>query len=241
MGSSAQNEELCLKWNDFESILSRSFCEMRDERDFFDVRIACFDDKSVMKTLPAHRVVLSACSPVFKELLRAIGANGDSKGPLIFLRGISYHEMEAVLDFMYNGQTKVSHTELDAFLAAAEELKIKGLTSSEPSSNSSRKRPNDHEKPGKNSISKKPRPASAASSPMPGPSSSSDLVVKSEQVNVDEEDSFTDYAEADLEEGYADEYQGNLEGDPDDGAPHPGGGADAFPAESKGNPRFLIL
>ena len=63
-------EELCLRWNDFESILSRSFCEMRDESDFFDVRIACFDDKSVMKTIPAHRVVLSACSPVFKELLR---------------------------------------------------------------------------------------------------------------------------------------------------------------------------
>lgn len=244
MGSSSPNEELCLKWNDFESILSRSFCEMRDERDFFDVRIACFDDKSVMKTLPAHRVVLSACSPVFKELLRAIGANGDSKGPLIFLRGISYHDMEAVLDFMYNGQTKVSHTELDAFLAAAEELKIKGLTSSgneSSSSSSSRKRPNlDHDqKPAKNSSlsSKKPRPASAASSPMPGPSSSSDVVVKAEHVNVDalEEDSFAEYTDADLEEGYTDDYS-NLEGDPDDGGHH---GADAFPAESKGNPFFF--
>jgi len=124
----APNEELCLRWNDFESILSRSFCEMRNESDFFDVRVACFDNKSVMKTLPAHRVVLSACSPVFKELLRVMGGTGDAKGPLIFLRGISYHEMEAVLDFMYNGQTKVQHTDLDAFLAAAEELKIKGLT-----------------------------------------------------------------------------------------------------------------
>merc|ERR1711890_169003 len=42
-------EELCLRWNDFETILSRSFAEMRDDSDFFDVRIACFDEKSVMK------------------------------------------------------------------------------------------------------------------------------------------------------------------------------------------------
>ncbi len=72
MGASA-HEELCLKWNDFESVLSRSFSEMREEKDFFDIRVACFDKSSTIKTLPAHRVVLSACSPVFKELLRAIG------------------------------------------------------------------------------------------------------------------------------------------------------------------------
>ena len=85
----------------------------------------------------------------FFLILRAIGT-GDSKGPLIFLRGISYHEIEAVLEFMYNGQTKVQQTELDAFLAAAEELKIKGLTTSNPTGNTndstptSRKRPSTH-------------------------------------------------------------------------------------------------
>ena len=137
MGTSA-TEELCLRWNDFESILSRSFCEMRDDSDFFDVRIACFDNKSVMKTIPAHRVVLSACSPVFKELLHAIGT-GDSKNPLLFLRGISYQEISAVLDFMYNGESKVHEKQLDAFLAAAEELKIRGLT--QDSRNSSESTP----------------------------------------------------------------------------------------------------
>ena len=54
---------------------------------------------------------------------------------------------------MYNGQTKVQQTELDAFLAAAEELKIKGLTTN-PTGNThdsstsggatSRKRPSTH-------------------------------------------------------------------------------------------------
>ena len=127
MGSLATDEELSLRWNDFESNLAQSFSDMRDNSDFFDIKIACFDKKSVMKTIPAHKMILSACSPVFKQLLCAIGT-GDSNNPLLFLRGISYQEISAVLDFMYNGQTKVQHKELDAFLATAEELKIKGLS-----------------------------------------------------------------------------------------------------------------
>jgi len=243
-------EELCLRWNDFESILSRSFCEMRDESDFFDVRIACFDDKSVMKTIPAHRVVLSACSPVFKELLRAIGT-GDSKGPLIFLRGISYHEIEAVLEFMYNGQTKVQQTELDAFLAAAEELKIKGLTTN-PTGNTndsttsggatSRKRPSTHVQHSEDSFDngngqqksskvKKSRPAPNAVG-QAGPSSASDtagrnMVVKAEEVNlVDAEDdeSYQDYAEAEIDEPFDESAYQDHDQD--------GAGAD-FPTDSK--------
>ena len=145
MGSSTTPaEELCLRWNDFASILSRSFTEMREEADFFDVRIACYDEKNSIKTIPAHKVVLSACSPVFKDLLRALNeddhqAGGIQNKQLIFLRGISYHQIQAVLDFMYNGQTKVRDTELDTFLAAAEELQVKGLTNSNngPSSSGS--------------------------------------------------------------------------------------------------------
>ena len=120
-------EDLSLRWKDFESNLARSFSEMRHNSDFFDVKIACFDNESVMKTIPAHKVVLSACSPVFKELLHAIGT-GDSKNPLLFLRGISYQEISAVLDFMYIGEAKVQEIKFDAFLGAAEELKIRGLT-----------------------------------------------------------------------------------------------------------------
>lgn len=131
----APAEELCLRWNDFASILSQSFTKMREEADFFDVRIACYDEKQSIKTIPAHKVVLSACSPVFKNLLRALNEDDQKVGihnnkQLIFLRGISYHQIQAVLDFMYNGQTKVHDTELDTFLAAAEELQVKGLTNS---------------------------------------------------------------------------------------------------------------
>ena len=120
-------EELSLHWKDFESHLAKSVSNMRDDSEFFDVKIACFDNKSELQIIPAHKMVLSACSPVIKKLLLAID-NHDSKNPLLFFRGISYHDISAILDFMYNGQTKVPPNELDSFLAAASELKIKGLS-----------------------------------------------------------------------------------------------------------------
>ena len=248
MGS-APNEELCLRWNDFESILSRSFNEMRSDSDFFDVKIACFDQKSVMKTLPAHRVVLSACSPVFKELLRAINSP-DSKNPLIFLRGISYHEMQAVLDFMYNGQTKVNHTELDGFLAAAEELKIKGLTSNQSDSSKKRKNepPEHYETKPKIKKSKREReshPGPSNSHQMAGNSNNEIVNVKNEVAMEPEvehaepepvnEDSYGAYPEADVDAGNEDNFDesGTFQ---DDGAP-----MDAFPRDSKGNSMFSLL
>jgi hypothetical protein len=249
MGTTAPNEELCLRWNDFESILSRSFSEMRSESDFFDVRIACFDDKSVMRTIPAHKVVLSACSPVFKEILRNLGSdNAGGKGPLIFLRGIPYHDVEAVLDFMYNGQTKVQHTELDAFLAAAEDLKIKGLTSNTSSASAassseagtSRKRTNDHDSVPKKGggVTKRSRPSSIQSGSASAAGDNSQIEVKNEKFADEEEidaigddnldeSSYQDYGDGDMpqyEEGYE-----------DDGTGEP------FPADSKGNIFFHFL
>ena len=155
--------------------------------------------------------------------------------------------MEAVLEFMYNGQTKVQHKELDAFLAAAEELKIKGLTSSQNTSETpSRKRQADHENGVKKGGSvKKSRPVAPPVSQQPGPSSSaaqSDVMVKPEKYNEEvtiEDDppideSYQDYGEEGVEgelEGYED-----ASGYADDGS-----SANAFPTDSKGKWNFLLL
>ncbi len=242
----APNEELCLRWNDFESILSRSFAEMRDDREFFDVKVACFDDDSKMKTIPAHKVVLSACSPVFKELLRQLDPVGGGKAPLIFLRGITFKDVEAVLDFMYNGQTKVQHDELDSFLAAAEDLKIKGLTTNSAggsggannSDTPSRKRPSPAEgsnmaaarKPGPSSAVKKQKVATPAKV---DPEMSSETMVKSERI-LEGDDSAMLEGDDGSYPGYEDDpaiYDDNY--DDND--------ASNIPSDSKGNPPFSYL
>jgi hypothetical protein len=50
MGAS---EKFCLKWNDFETNISGAFRELREEKDFFDVTLACDDSQ-----IQAHKVAI---------------------------------------------------------------------------------------------------------------------------------------------------------------------------------------
>ena len=49
------SEKFCLQWNEFESNISIAFRELRDDKDFFDVTLACDDDQ-----IQAYKVILSA-------------------------------------------------------------------------------------------------------------------------------------------------------------------------------------
>ena len=89
------SEKFCLKWNDFETNVSVAFRELRGERDFFDVTIACEDDQ-----IQAHKVILSACSPFFKNLLR----RNPHQHPLLYLKGISFKDIQSV--FIHFGSSK---------------------------------------------------------------------------------------------------------------------------------------
>ena len=114
-------EKFCLKWNDFEKNISGSFRELKDDEDFFDVTLTCDSDKEVS----AHKVILSACSPFFRQVLRR---HKHHQHPLLYLRGVSFSDLESVLAFMYNGEVNIAQEQLNSFLAVAEDLKVKGLT-----------------------------------------------------------------------------------------------------------------
>jgi len=113
------SEKFCLRWNDFESNISLAFRELRDDKDFFDVTIACEDEQ-----INAHKVILSACSPFFRDILR----RNPHQHPLLYLKGIKLLDLQSVLNFMYHGEVSVAQEELNTFLAVAEDLKVKGLT-----------------------------------------------------------------------------------------------------------------
>lgn len=116
------SEKFCLKWNDFERNISLSFREIREENDFFDVTLAC-DDKQIR----AHKLILSACSPFFKDVLR----KNPHQHPLLYLRGIKFRDIQSILQFMYHGEVNVAQEDLNSFLSISEELKVKGLTQGE--------------------------------------------------------------------------------------------------------------
>ena len=140
------SEKFCLRWNDFESNISVAFRELRDDKDFFDVTLACEDEQ-----IQAHKVILSACSPFFRQILR----RNAHQHPLLYLKGVKYTDVQSVLNFMYHGEVNVAQEDLNSFLAVAEELRVKGLTQG-PNANSSNSKPDT-----------RPAPAARTRSPPP--------------------------------------------------------------------------
>ncbi|XP_034239414.1 zinc finger and BTB domain-containing protein 17-like isoform X3 [Thrips palmi] len=115
----APDPQFCLRWNNFQSNITSQFETLRQDEDFVDVTLTC-DGKSVK----AHKVVLSACSPYFKELFK----NNPCKHPIIILKDVQWFHLCALVEFMYAGVVNVAQTELPAFLQTAESLHILGLT-----------------------------------------------------------------------------------------------------------------
>ena len=105
------SEKFCLRWNDFERNISSAFKDIRDEKEFFDVTIACEDEQ-----LQAHKVILSACSPFFRSVLRRNQPSSQQGSLVLYLKGVTYRDMESVLNFMYHGEVKAKTVTHAAFL-----------------------------------------------------------------------------------------------------------------------------
>ena len=65
MGTSDQR--FSLRWNNYQSHLVTAFESLLEEKDFVDVTLGVEGRK-----LPAHKMLLSACSPYFRDLLKVI-------------------------------------------------------------------------------------------------------------------------------------------------------------------------
>ena len=72
------DEKLCLLWNEFRDNASSSFRDLRDDRDFTDVTLACDDGQQV----EAHKVVLISSSPFFLNMLK----KNKHSHPLVYMR-----------------------------------------------------------------------------------------------------------------------------------------------------------
>ena len=116
------DEKLCLQWNDFRENVSSAFRDLRMDKEFTDVTLACEDGQQV----EAHKVVLIASSPFFLNILK----RNKHPHPLVYLRGVKSENLTAMVDFFYNGEANVFQENLDSFLALAEELQLKGLRGS---------------------------------------------------------------------------------------------------------------
>ena len=113
-------EKYNLNWHTYSDHLKDMLHDMMKSNELTDVTLVC-DDK---RTFKAHKVILSACSSVFKSIIKDLPQNNS----VIYLRGIQHQEMESILEFMYLGVATFYQERMNEFLNVAKNLEIKEIS-----------------------------------------------------------------------------------------------------------------
>ena len=104
--------------NDF----NRALQELRTKEELLDVTLACEDE-----TIEAHKVVLSASSLFFQSIFKKT----KQPHPFIYLRGVFYKDLVALLDYIYTGKAQIASDDVNRFIQVGRDLKVKSLSSEE--------------------------------------------------------------------------------------------------------------
>ncbi|XP_047118649.1 transcription factor GAGA-like [Schistocerca piceifrons] len=115
MGSS---QLYSLSWGEFGTSLVSAVQLLRCHGDLVDVTLAAGG-----RSFPAHKIVLSAASPFLLDLLKSTPC----QHPVVMLAGVTAHDLEALLEFVYRGEVSVDPNQLPSLLQAAHCLNIQGL------------------------------------------------------------------------------------------------------------------
>ncbi|XP_043189692.1 protein bric-a-brac 2-like isoform X13 [Amphibalanus amphitrite] len=130
----AASQKFCLKWNNFQNSVTSVFDSLRQDEELVDITLCCEGRK-----IKAHRMMLSACSPYFRDLFK----DNPCQHPLFFLKDTSYVDIAAVIEFVYKGEVNVLQSQLASFLKTAELLQVKGLSGDEEEDQAPRSQPPD--------------------------------------------------------------------------------------------------
>ena len=89
-------ETFNLACDKFQVTTRKTFNNLYEDPNFVDVTLVCEKDKQIK----AHKVILGSGSPFFRTILTA----NQHHHPLLYLRGISYADLQSVVHFLYFGQ-----------------------------------------------------------------------------------------------------------------------------------------
>ena len=92
------SEEFLLKWNDHHSVFFNDALDLCELEEYTDITLAAGN-----KFFPAHKLMLSICSPYFRQLFKHLG----SDKAVIFLKDVEPKHLDLLLQYMYKGEIKV--------------------------------------------------------------------------------------------------------------------------------------
>ena len=91
--------------------IKSSFQDLYNKKTFTDVTLVCDDQTQ----LTAHKIVLSACSPMFMKMLQM----SPDPNPVIYLAGVKQPDILSILQFMYLGQVTLAQDRVNHFVGVA--------------------------------------------------------------------------------------------------------------------------
>ena len=110
---------LLLAEEDFSNNLVKVFKKLIYDSEFTNVTLVAGDGT----TFSAHKVILSAFSPFFKNVL--VGT--PNQNSFLYMRGVDSESLKSILDFIYLGHTRVEMQKVKGFMDLANDLQIHGL------------------------------------------------------------------------------------------------------------------
>ena len=116
-------EKYSLSWHSYSDHLKTMLKELMMNEDFSDLTLVTEDKKHIS----ANFNILSACSPVFRDILK----KEKNSSTIMYLRGIQYSEIESILQFIYLGEATFYEERMNEFLYVAKSLEIKELCNAE--------------------------------------------------------------------------------------------------------------
>ncbi|XP_041976516.1 modifier of mdg4-like [Aricia agestis] len=112
-------DQFCLRWNNFQTNIVNALDSLKCSEDLVDVTLTCEG-----KNIKAHKVILSACSPYFRNVFK----ENPCQHPVIILKDVSSDDILGLLSYMYQGEVYIEESKLSSFLHTAALLQVKGLT-----------------------------------------------------------------------------------------------------------------
>ncbi|XP_053685549.1 uncharacterized protein LOC128735089 [Sabethes cyaneus] len=113
-----QEQQFCLRWNNYHSNLSAVFDQLYQNQCFVDVTLVG-DGRSIK----AHKMVLAASSPYFQTIF----SETPCKHPVVIIKDVKWEELRALVEFMYRGEINVGQEQIRPLLKLAEMFQIRGL------------------------------------------------------------------------------------------------------------------
>ncbi|KAI5735599.1 hypothetical protein M8J77_020440 [Diaphorina citri] len=119
MAAITTGTNFCMKWQNFQVHLAFELYQLLKMESMVDVTL-----KAEGEAFQAHRIILSASSPFFQEILSPIE---NDCHPIVILADVPANDVKAILEFIYYGEIKVEGANIFSVLKTAQNLKISAL------------------------------------------------------------------------------------------------------------------